>query len=496
VVTSLTNTALPTDRAAALRARVWPLGLSAAALALGSVGLGQKGLWLDEIASLNFALGGPEVWIADHNMALYYTLLAGWTQLFGIGEVALRSLSVLLFAASTLAFWALALRLFGVRCARIAGVLYVTSPTLVQYAQEARGYMLELLLVNTATLLLVQLPERRSARLAAGYAALMGLALYAHLFAVWVALVHGLFLLGLWSRRALPFRLLLVALAPPALLAVPLALGVMRTGAGQISWIYPPSPERIWGALVTLAGGSWLLALADAALFVLFARAALRAERRRGEELLLLGWCGAPALLSYGYSWLVAPIAHPKYLIVSLPALLLCAGVALSRFSPRALAGVLGAMLLLCAGRLYVWYAQYQKELWREVAALLAARGRPADALVLDVMLAEPLDYYVVRGQLAARMPRLVRPQRAWGYPPADPPPLDAELLRTQLREAPQVWLVRNRANGFDAQYWLGATHQLRETLTFEPRDADDRALYADPGGRVITVQRFSRAAR
>ena len=57
-------------------------------------------MWLDEAASVYYTndLGrlGDIVTGGDPNMGIYYALLYVWRELFGSGEIALRSLTVLL----------------------------------------------------------------------------------------------------------------------------------------------------------------------------------------------------------------------------------------------------------------------------------------------------------------------------------------------------------------------------------------------------------------
>jgi hypothetical protein len=518
-VTSLTNIDNPMGHVESACVRRWPwfCGLTLASLALGSFELADKGLWLDEIASLNFALGGPEVWFADHNMGLYYALLAGAIKLFGRGEAALRGLSVLCFVAASSLVYELGNRLFGERVGRRASLLFLLNAAVVHFAQEARGYLLALALVSASSLLLARLFERsvQPARgrglwlLAAGYGVVAGVSLYAHLFAVWVALAHALVALWVWTRNAAARRPLLLGFSLLALSALPLALGVIDRGMGQISWIYPPTPVRVWAGLVLLSGGSALLALLEAGLFALFAFSLLRGRDARGAkapQLLVLAWCLVPPLVGYAFSWLVSPIVHPKYLLVSVPALLLGVAASIDRLpAPRLRGALLGVLLLLSCWRLYFWYAQYQRELWREAVQLLAARARPEHLLVLDVMLAEPLDYYVAQTHVAARMPRLVvlargpaqfdlRPPGAWSVPPARERPLSPPALRGALAAAPCVWWLQNRSAAFDPGVWLGATHREHEALTLEPRDEDDESLFTDSRGRVITLRAFTRA--
>jgi 4-amino-4-deoxy-L-arabinose transferase-like glycosyltransferase len=450
-------------------------------------------MWLDEAASASFALGAPHAWLADHNMALYYALLGAWVQLFEHGEFALRSLSVLCFVASVPLFYMLA-ELFSQRTARIATALYVSNALLVHFAQEARGYMLAVLLVIVSNLALVRVLERRAWGWVAGYGVSMGLALYAHLFAAWVSLAHACVLLPLcFAPSAVPRARLCLAYGLAAVIAAPLCWQAFAAGANQVSWLYPPSAQRTWGTLVMLSGGSPLLALGETVLFALFMLQLLRdpdcadALARR----LVLAWLLVPIVASFAFSLFIAPIAHPKYLIVSLPAWLLGAAAALDRLSFSKLrAAALSALLLLSAYRLQVWYVSYEKERWSEVVALIATKQRPGDAIVLDLLGSEAFHYYVERLGLQQRLPAPLF-AAGWGFPVPlarglDSAPIDGKLPAAAAR----IWRVRNRSDASQAAQ-LDA-HHLLWTRRFEPYDEDASSLFADSTGRIITLQLFA----
>src|SRR5580704_16482027 len=69
--------------------------------ALASFRLGTKSMWLDEAVSADHArLGLHGLWTVvshtDPNMGLYYVLLHFWVRVFGYGEAAVRSMTVVL----------------------------------------------------------------------------------------------------------------------------------------------------------------------------------------------------------------------------------------------------------------------------------------------------------------------------------------------------------------------------------------------------------------
>ena len=125
---------------------------------LGSLFLGTHSLFLDESVSSTLATApwhffANTVSHREANMALYYLLLRGWV-VFGHGEIALRSLSVILAVGALWVVIMLARSLFGRRVALLAGLLLAIDPLYVQFAQDVRGYSLALLLVSAVLLLL------------------------------------------------------------------------------------------------------------------------------------------------------------------------------------------------------------------------------------------------------------------------------------------------------------------------------------------------------
>src|SRR5262249_20733975 len=106
-----------------------------------------EGLWRDEAFSWAMASQGLHavpLTARDFNPPLYYLLLAGWMQLFGPSESALRLLSVLFFCATLWVVWRTMTDLLDVppRRAWLYISLVAINPLLSYYAVEARMYSL------------------------------------------------------------------------------------------------------------------------------------------------------------------------------------------------------------------------------------------------------------------------------------------------------------------------------------------------------------------
>jgi len=150
--------------------------LAAAAL-LRFYQIGGPSLWKDEIWSVEMAMGRGSVhdqlppnvirtdqpdltglaaaapwWsICTHlggvtHPPLYFVVLRGWMDLFGTGALATRSLSAIFSLAAILVFFDVCRFLHGPRIALIAAILMALAVGQIDFAQDARGYTLLILL--------------------------------------------------------------------------------------------------------------------------------------------------------------------------------------------------------------------------------------------------------------------------------------------------------------------------------------------------------------
>jgi len=160
---------------------------------------------------------------------LYYVLAWLWTQVFGHGEVGMRSLSALAGTATIPALYAAGRALASERVGVIAAGLAAVSPLLVWYSQEARSYSLLVLLAALSLWALARALEAPRPRRLAGWAALCGLALATHYYAGFLVLGEAAWLVS----RTRPRRAALLAcvsVAGAALALLPLALDQRSTG--------------------------------------------------------------------------------------------------------------------------------------------------------------------------------------------------------------------------------------------------------------------------
>jgi len=433
-----------------------PVGATLVALVLGLLFLGSKSFWLDEsfsAAAARLSLAGLWHLAVDSqaNMSLYYAALHEWRAV-GDGEFALRSLSVLFAAAAVPVVWAVARRLFDETTAAVAAFLLALNQFLLQYAQEARGYSLAVLLASTASLLFLRAAERPTGGRLAAYALVGGLSLYAHLYCGLVLLAHAVAAALLHDGR----RRLAVPFAGIGLLALPLAVFVLFRDSGQVSFLSRPGPVELVKTFAHLGGGrAPVLAYAALGLFALWAaRRELAAPRSTAgwRWSFLLLWALLPIVVSFVVSQ-AKPVYQPFYLIVCLPPVVIVVArglVLLPTFRLRVAAAAV--VLALALVELGLWYGTYDKENWRAAERHVAANARPGDAVGFYAPYARiPFEYYALRDGAVGVRPGY--PAAPWGRLPLRHAMFDDPSLRFPgplLARSPRVWIVLSHGDSPD----------------------------------------------
>jgi mannosyltransferase len=417
--------------------------------------LASRSLWLDEAYSAWFAAVPlhalwTQVPLYETHPPFYYTLLKGWRALFGTGEAALRSLSVLasVLTVLTLPVGARLARL-GPRLERIAllaALLLAMNAASIQYAQQARPYALQALAgawaVCCAAVLVLRLAQPAHGRLwpwILGLALSAGLTLWLHntgvfaAFGIWSGMIAALLLTP--SGQARRTQITSVGLAGlGALVAwspfLPMLLRQSAALAGLSYWVTfkPANVKAAWtvicgaptlhypAALLTVLGFAWLW-------------------RRARPHFWLLGCVLAlPILALAAYSFFVKPLFLSRLFLWLGPLGMLLAALGIARLPPRGRMPALAAMLILSAYAVLGFYRS-QTEDWRGMLAQLRRDVQPGDlVLALPNEVQMPVAYYMADGP-------------AVHYLPA---PEDIAPLRALLSGHARVWLIERHADLYD----------------------------------------------
>ena len=342
--------------------------LLAVSLYLRSGQLGA-GLWIDEGISIGIAhhhwTSIPGLLDQDGSPPAYYMLLSLWIQLFGDGERATHTLSLLFgLGCIPLAFFA-GRALFGRTTGLVCALLAALDPYLTYYAQETRMYEVEAFLSLLVAYAWVQGILRGRNAWAVALVPAIDLAVYTHNWALFLCV--GLFVATAVVARDRLKRFVLMA-AAVAVLYLPWAPTLLsqarHTGA---PWASRPS----FTDLVTAPGSVFSGDASFVALVILFGFALVPIARARHDEertiVLALALTAGVTILVAWLSSQVSPAWTTRYFAVVFGPLLLLLGLAIVR------ARRVGWLALGVLAFLWIGYSvRDDKENAKEITAQLA----------------------------------------------------------------------------------------------------------------------------
>jgi mannosyltransferase len=281
--------------------------LVGAALRFGT--LGHQSFGHDEAVTvgrvLRPGLGATlrEVGHSERTPYLYYLLAWGWTRIFGLGAVAIRSLSALFGTLTILVAFGAGRAAVSERTGVIAAALVAVDPFLVYYSQEARAYALLGLLAAGTLWAFARVLAQPGGRTLAIFSAVSVLAIATHYFALFLVGLEGVVLIATLRAHRRAVAAALAATAALALALVPLLaeqLGRQGADVDQAAvWRQVPTAlvQFLAGERLSIAG-LYTATPVLGALVLVAAIAICRAEGRLGRRrLAAVGGVGIAALL-------------------------------------------------------------------------------------------------------------------------------------------------------------------------------------------------------
>jgi mannosyltransferase len=386
----------------------WTEGYPATLAALGSVvamaillrlhNLGGESLWGDEVVSLWQAKGSLAhvIWSTAHdnypplnNLAIFAAI-----KLFGVSEWSLRLPSAIFGVANIVALWWLGTITVGRTAGLIAAGMLTLSPFHLEYSQEGRMYSL---LALAATLYAATcFHYLRAPSLKRNvWVSLAGLALvYSHPYGdlYWVVIALAFFVLSSTSSPIEAMRVWKVSNVAIAAGFAPWALVLVQRAylaSPGHSWMPPLTTTSVLTALRALVAGR--VAAAGGTLFagiVLVGLVPGVVGRLRKDVMVFYVWIVAPVVIGIMGSIVWMPVFHPRYVIGSLPPLLLLSAFGWAKYAEYWCGAILPAtvvVLVLGAGSISLCYRSswYPKNDFRSVATFLDEREQPADCILI-----------------------------------------------------------------------------------------------------------------
>lgn len=344
------------------------------------------------------------VFRSDSSPPLYYLFLHGWCRIWGVGDLALRSFSILTALACLPLQFVLGRRIGGGRTAWAATALLAVAPLAVYYGSEGRMYSLLWWFTLAMAWATLQIHDRRRGHWAwAGWVACSAGGLLTHYYFVfpWAAAVAFLLWRGAPQRgRALVCGVAVALLILPWYWRVPESLAAWRVTGDWVAW-RPEGYSRLRVLRDVLvqyfAGGGHYLwrthRLAELGAALIFATAFVAVFWRQGrsawsaDRVLVALWFGAacigPLVVDLARGSYIAE--YPRYASAALPAACLLGAWALGELGPR-LAWVAVALVGVCwLPELAAMYRNRSRcdQPYHDVARHVAAYGSAGDLMVV-----------------------------------------------------------------------------------------------------------------
>ncbi|MGH2869392.1 MAG: glycosyltransferase family 39 protein [Solirubrobacteraceae bacterium] len=500
----------PTEAAAEARPTrpSGPLGIDAGIWALAAITglaavlrfatLSSQSYWLDEsqaVHELHLSFGAMlSAWSSyEWNPPLYLLVAWPWAKLFGTGEVALRSLSALLGIGLIPLIYLCGRELVSRPAGLAAAAFAAVNPFMIWYSQEAREYMLLVVLCAASLLFFARAWRTGGRRDLVWWTVLSILALLTQYYAGFLVAPEGLVLVYRYRSRITVAALVALGVVELALIphvvprldrpvqfivSLPLSLRLQQVPVTfGMNTLYRSSlvSYGLIGAAVVAA----------VVIGLLIAGAGRRELRGAG---LAAALAGAVILVPLA----LALAGHDAYLARGLmpgwvPLAIVVAAACTAR-GARAAGSVLAVVLLamfVYAGVRIDGDAAFQKPNWRGVAAALGARPAARRAIVAydGILASAPLSVYL------AGVP--------WSGPGLKPPPASVTVSELDV-----VGSVAQRLSALPSGIRVISSRSvdgyrvvrfgLARPWTISPEAIGTRAtnlLGPSPGGAVVMVQ-------
>jgi|GEM_PF-1665897 len=371
------------------------------AAALRFRNLASYGLNLDEGFSVSLSSSTAHEFVTsivavEPNMTLYHILLRLWMQV-GHSEFAVRSLSVILGAATVPVLFFLARRLFAdAWLALTAALLLALHPYHLVLSQSARSYALVIFLVTLSGLFFVRGLQKPSWGIWLLYGLFSAAALYSHLFAL-LAIAAQIASLVFFPQRP-PWKHVIFGVVSLAVFSAPLAVLLLyHRSAQQIAWVPPLNRAQVAVLLdsLTLSRSRSLTYIVSWLTAVLYTVGASRDEA--WPYRFSVAWLFLPPVITVAVSN-VRPLLVDRYLAVCIPAGVLLAAsglIILARWHCWVGAVLLAFTIFYSASNIrhYFHHPDYSEN-WREATAYVFSHARSGDEVVLMPFARPTFDYY------------------------------------------------------------------------------------------------------
>lgn len=380
---------------------IWIILIIATLLRL--INLGAESIWIDEATSLYHAqesFMGNIKWVAsDTNLPLYNIFLWQWIRLFGISEIAIRSLSVIFGIMSVFMIYLLGKRLFSKKIGILSAIFLSISSAHLYYSQEARSYSLFIFLSLLSTYFFYNYLTEKKGRLF--YVITTILMIYTHIFSVFVILIQNLFLIYKQRKRLkqlIEWFILQLIIILSFLPWLPILL-FQVSGIQDNFWITKPDIIFVFKTFLEFSGNIISLIISIVLIYFLVIRLTQLDIREKENLVFLLLLIFLPISLIYIYSRIFTPMYVNRYFLFALPAFFILISFMSSLVKHKKLAKFIVIILIISMlfSSVYVLFIKSKPD-WRKVNDFFKENLEDNDTIFIQpTYQVEPFTYYFHR---------------------------------------------------------------------------------------------------
>ena len=376
-------------------------------------GLGTENIWPDEGLTMYNAHKS-----VSHNIEwslslayfpLYHILLSLWEKLFGLSEFSMRFLSVIFGTLSVYLVYRIGLLMFNKKIGLYSAIIMALSSYNVYYSQEARVYMLFVLLTLLSVKFYIQYLQSAKNRDLAYYILSTLLVLNTHgpaIFILFFQNIHYILFVRKGFKKWIFTQCLIFLSFLPLLFVV---VSRMLELSQYLEMAKPGLPELARTFYTFSAGTTYepTALVFGVALSLLFSILAFLAVISMHKDIknkdhakisniaFLLLWLFVPMLLLVLQSYTFYSLYFDRYIIASSIALYMLVAVAISALKNKFQSLAVLSIILLSLSILTMDFGTLNKGRWKDAADYVHANKHKQDAVILSIQnVIYPFAYY------------------------------------------------------------------------------------------------------
>jgi len=374
--------------------------------------IGTQSLWFDELVSAaQSRMDLPNLVLSlenDFQAPLYYFLLHYWVKIFGISEIALRSMSFVLGLLTIPMIYLVGKELINPFTGLMSALLLSLSSFHIYFSQETRSYCLIGFLTLISFHFFIMIVKRGNKKqYIVGFIITNVFLLYTHSIAIFILLTQNIiwFIIKLFKKKQIGYlqwtlyQILSLLLFTPWLL---IEINQLKEFQGMMIFSVP----NIYGLLNTFYqySGSFSLLFLFCLIFLLGLYSGFRRFSFQesfpiwSTTVFLLIWIGFPILVPFILSQFITPIYNARNTLGAAFGFYILMGKSLTAIKYIIITTLLFfVMLIASAQKLNTYYSVPDKEQWREAVEYVDRYAQPGDMISI---IAPAYEYYNKRYDL------------------------------------------------------------------------------------------------